>query len=65
MQSDDPDFERKAADVIGLYVTPPDHAAIVAVEKIQPSRRWSASTRSCPLVVVMSVPHSPDRVMAV
>ena len=28
MQSDDPDFERKAADVIGLYVNPPQHAAI-------------------------------------
>jgi hypothetical protein len=31
MQSDDPDFERKAADVIGLYVNPPDHAAVFAV----------------------------------
>jgi hypothetical protein len=28
MQSDDPDFETKAADVIGLYVHPPDHAAV-------------------------------------
>jgi transposase len=27
VQSDDPDFERKAADVIGLYVNPPQHAA--------------------------------------
>jgi hypothetical protein len=28
MQSDAPDFEPKAADVIGLYVNPPDHAAV-------------------------------------
>ena len=30
MQSDDPDFEPKAADVIGLYVNPPQHAAVFA-----------------------------------
>jgi len=33
MQSDDPDFESKAADVIGLYVHPPDHAAVFAVDE--------------------------------
>src|SRR5580765_5011021 len=33
MQSDDPDFERKAADVIGLYVNPPDHATVFAVDE--------------------------------
>ena len=33
MQSDDPDFETKAADVIGLYVNPPDHAAVFAVDE--------------------------------
>jgi transposase len=33
MQSDDPDFERKAADIIGLYVNPPDHAAVFAVDE--------------------------------
>jgi transposase len=33
MQSDDPDFELKAADVIGLYVHPPDHAAVFAVDE--------------------------------
>src|SRR6187397_1521479 len=32
-QSDDPDFETKAADVIGLYVNPPDHAAVFAVDE--------------------------------
>jgi transposase len=33
MQSDDPDFETKAAEVIGLYVNPPDHAAVFAVDE--------------------------------
>src|SRR4029453_17418510 len=36
MQSDDPDFETKAADVIGLYVNPPDHAAVFAVDEKTP-----------------------------
>ena len=26
--SDDPDFETKAADIIGLYMNPPQHAAV-------------------------------------
>src|SRR5437660_889644 len=33
MQADDPDFETKAADVIGLYLNPPDHAAVFAVDE--------------------------------
>src|SRR5437879_11242613 len=33
MLSDDPDFERKAAVVIGLYVNPPQHAAVFAVDE--------------------------------
>ncbi len=33
MASDDPDFENKAADVIGLYVNPPQHAAIFCVDE--------------------------------
>ena len=33
MQSDDPDFETKAADVIGLYINPPQHAAVFAVDE--------------------------------
>jgi hypothetical protein len=30
MLSEDPDFEKKAADIIGLYLNPPDHAAVFA-----------------------------------
>jgi len=33
LASDDPDFERKAADVIGLYVNPPQHAAVFCVDE--------------------------------
>lgn len=33
MASDDPDFETKAADVIGLYLTPPQHAAVFCIDE--------------------------------
>lgn len=33
MASDDPDFEAKAADVIGLYVKPPQHAVVFCVDE--------------------------------
>src|SRR5215475_7081640 len=33
MASDDPDFERKAADIIGLYLNPPSHAAVFCVDE--------------------------------
>jgi transposase len=33
MASDDPDFERKAADIIGLYLQPPQHAAVFCVDE--------------------------------
>ena len=33
MASNDPQFEQKAADVIGLYLNPPQHAAIFCVDE--------------------------------
>lgn len=33
MRSNDPDFEKKAADVIGLYLNPPQHAAVFCVDE--------------------------------
>jgi len=33
MASDDPDFEKKAADIIGLYLDPPAHAAVFCVDE--------------------------------
>ena len=33
MASNDPDFEKKAADIIGLYLNPPAHAAVFNVDE--------------------------------
>jgi len=33
MASNDPEFEKKAADVIGLYLNPPQHAAVFCVDE--------------------------------
>lgn len=33
MASNDPDFEKKAADIIGLYLKPPQHAAVFCVDE--------------------------------
>jgi len=33
LASKDPDFETKAADIIGLYVNPPQHAAVFCVDE--------------------------------
>lgn len=33
MASNDPDFERKAAEIIGLYLDPPRHAAVFSVDE--------------------------------
>jgi len=34
MAGDDPDFETKAADIIGLYLNPPEHAAVFCVDEM-------------------------------
>jgi transposase len=33
MASNDPEFETKAADIIGLYMNPPEHAAVFCVDE--------------------------------
>jgi DNA-binding LacI/PurR family transcriptional regulator len=33
LASNDPDFEAKAADVIGLYLNPPQHAAVFCMDE--------------------------------
>ena len=33
MASNDPDFEKKASDIIGLYLNPPQHAAVFCVDE--------------------------------
>jgi hypothetical protein len=51
MASDDPDCEIKAADIIGLYLNPPEHAAVFSVDektaiqaldRLDPERREQA-----------------------
>ncbi len=49
MASDDPDFESKAADIIGLYLHPPQHAAVFCVdEKTAIPSAGPSSIRCCP-----------------
>ena len=45
MISNDPDFESKAADVIGLYLNPPEHAAVFCVDEKTASARPSRQAR--------------------
>jgi hypothetical protein len=33
MASNDPDFEKKAADIIGLYLNPPQQAAVFCIDE--------------------------------
>lgn len=33
MASNDPDFEKKAADIIGLYLKPPQHAVVLSLDE--------------------------------
>jgi transposase len=33
LASDDPEFESKAADILGLYLNPPQHAAVFSVDE--------------------------------
>ena len=51
MASDDPKFEEKAADIIGLYLKPPAHAAVFCVDEksaIQPLDRLDPVLRLSP-----------------
>ena len=47
LASDDPEFETKAADILGLYLRPPQHAAVFCVDEKPRSKPWIGSTRSC------------------
>src|ERR1700758_1742998 len=54
LASNDPDFERKAADIIGLYLNPPQHAAVFCVGE---KSAIQALDRLAPIL-----PMSPGRV---
>src|SRR6266403_2049911 len=47
MASNDPDFETKAADIIGLYLNPPAHAAVFCVDEKTAIQPWIARIRCC------------------
>jgi hypothetical protein len=46
LTSNDPDFETKAADVIGMYLSPPQHPTAILRRRKKLFRRSIASTRS-------------------
>ncbi len=47
MISNDPNFETKAADVIGLYLNPPAHAAVFWMDEKTAIQAWIARTGCC------------------
>jgi transposase len=49
MASNDPDFETKAADCIGLYLNPPQHAAVFCVDEKTAIQALDRSQRVLPL----------------
>ena len=49
MVSNDPDFESKAADVIGLYLNPPAHAAVFCVDEKTAIQALDRKDRMLPL----------------
>lgn len=58
--SDDPDYEAKALDIIGIYINPPQHSIVFSVDEKtaipgQPGRRATARTPDPrhPTVLVM------------
>jgi transposase len=62
MASDDPDFETKAADIIGLYLNPPEHvAAFTARPRLATlvSTLLLSSRKLSPCVPPPADPHRP------
>lgn len=49
MVSDDPDFEAKAAEVIGLYLQPPEHAIVFCVDEKTAIQALDRKDRQLPL----------------
>src|SRR5215471_1340979 len=54
MASDDPDFEWKAADIIALYLTPPQHAAVFCVDEKSAIRALDRLDRFCRCLLAAS-----------
>ena len=47
--SDDPEFEQKAADIIALYLNPPQHAAVFCVDEKSAIQALDRTDRRLPL----------------
>lgn len=57
MVSNDPDFETKAADVIGLYLNPPAHAAVFCVDEKTAIQALDRKDRMLPLAAGRAESH--------
>ena len=55
MASDDPEFESKAADILGLYLYPPQHAVVFCVDEKTAIQALDVSIPSC-----LSRPDAPN-----
>ena len=49
--STDPEFIPKAADIVGLYLNPPENALVISIDGGQAFRRWSAPPGMCRPIV--------------
>ena len=45
--STDPQFAAKAADLVGIYLSPPDHAVVLCVDEKPSIQAWSAHKVIC------------------
>ena len=45
--STDPQFIDKVRDVVGLYMSPPENALVLCVERSPRSRRWTGPRHAC------------------
>ena len=45
--SNDPAFETKLVDVVGLYLDPPERAVVLSSMRRRSARRWTAPSRRC------------------
>jgi hypothetical protein len=48
MASNDPEFEEKAAAIIGLYLNPPQNAAVFCVDEKSAIKLWTGWIAGCP-----------------
>ena len=64
--STDPEFSRKAADVVGLYLNPPENALVLCVDENPAFKRWGGrrAGSACPTVERSLALHTNTSAMA-